>query len=166
MNVHMHAFHDMVSISIVPLMGIPLCTGIVYGDATYMLVFLGALAVGLTTNILKVAIGSITRDPLFYRPRGALFCTLLNGKCDPRAPAFPSGHVSVATFLTIALYRLYLDRDRDPFTQPFLVAGACVYIVAVAYSRYAKRCHNVLQIVGGFLYGVLSYFVFVWCNKE
>lgn len=145
-------FHDIVSLSLLPLIGFPLYVGLAYNDLTYLFIFTGALAVGFTTIILKIVTTYITDDPLFYRPPDAMYCTLFNGRCNPRESAFPSGHVAVATFLTCALSQR--TSILEEFTKNFAVMA---YITLMAYSRYSKRCHNIAQIIGGACYGYIVF---------
>lgn len=157
---HFATLQDIVSLSLVPCIGFPLCMGLAYNDIGYVSIFVGALTVGFTTNVLKVATSYLTDDPLFYRPRGATYCTLLNGRCNPRAPAFPSGHVAVATFITCSLYQYQRASMVGMFTRGVLAVVYVIYVTMMAYSRYAKRCHNVPQIVGGVCYGYTAFMLF------
>ena len=41
------------------------------------------------------------------------------------------------------------------------VIGA-IYIYLMAESRYAKKCHNIVQIVGGIIYGSVCALLFTY----
>jgi membrane-associated phospholipid phosphatase len=64
------------------------------------------------------------------------------------APGFPSGHMALATFMTVSLCSN---------THVCLQMLSIVYLWCVAQSRMKKRCHNILQVVGGGLLGILVF---------
>ena len=98
---------------------------------------------------------------LLHRPSGACNTDVLsrNGPKSIDAPGFPSGHVTIAT--VFALYRLLrLYRNYDNIGQmilknPIEVAFYIGIIVLMAYARWYKRCHNIFQIIGGFIFGAI-----------
>jgi membrane-associated phospholipid phosphatase len=79
------------------------------------------------------------------RPAGAHGCgALCDGGEASGKPGFPSGHMTTVTmFATVMYYRI-------PDVWP---VWSIAWLFAVAWSRWAKRCHSVLQIVGGAVFG-------------
>lgn len=86
-------------------------------------------------------------DPIFKRPDAANNCNLLNsgGKCGHLC-GFPSGHTSSITFFMNAL----MFRNHSEITlETFVKYNILPFLVGV--SRYMKSCHNMIQIVCGYL---------------
>lgn len=84
--------------------------------------------------------------PWSRRPIGASDCDTfcISGPVGG-APGFPSGHMTTATLLVTGLWFL---------TQSSVVLWIGVpWIVAMAWARWVKRCHSVVQIVGGMVTG-------------
>lgn len=71
---------------------------------------------------------------IFHRPKNT---ALLN------TPGFPSGHSQHFMFLFIMHYR------KNGFVWSW-----AILLVIVSYSRWYLQCHNMLQILGGFLGGL------------
>jgi membrane-associated phospholipid phosphatase len=85
---------------------------------------------------------------IFKRPNGATDCNLFNygGKSD-HCSGFPSGHVaSITFFMEMLVLRNNVDVLYNKTTY-------YVPILLVAYSRYMKKCHNIIQIFAGYLLG-------------
>lgn len=136
-------FQDVISLSIVPLICFMFVMFVITRNMRYLYIFLAAIAVAISVQIIKKLIGSITTNELFYRPN------------DKKVPAFPSGHMAVATFMAIVL----MDYDYD-HVGGFLPVFLLLYVVLMAYSRYVKRCHNIPQILGGIVYGTVCAWAF------
>jgi len=82
------------------------------------------------------------------RPEGASDCnTFCGGGSVEGKPGFPSGHVATVT-LFVLLMGLY--------TQSYYWIAGLLWIAAMGWSRYEKRCHSVEQILGGVLTGALG----------
>jgi membrane-associated phospholipid phosphatase len=86
----------------------------------------------------------LSRWPLLKRPAAACDCNLTNtgGRVGGTA-GFPSGHMTSTTFL---LTPFWLKHQLP--TNWFIAI-----IVAVAWARWYKKCHNLPQIIGGIAYG-------------
>ena len=86
--------------------------------------------------------------PIFKRPDGATDCNLFNlgGKVD-HCSGFPSGHVASITLLMEMLLL------RNNTTGLYNKITYYVPIMLMAYSRYMKKCHNIIQIFAGYLLG-------------
>lgn len=159
----------------------------VYYDIIYVIGFVTTL---LSTDILKQIF-----FPLFdaaKRPEGARGCDFFSIKGDVSGrPGFPSGHMSIVTYW--ALYNILLLVNRyknDPFNGEidlntidskysskskapydhlwiiFLILLNIVLVVLMAWARHFKKCHNIIQIVGGIVFGsLLGYLFFYLSNK-
>lgn len=105
----------------------------------YLLLIIPALLVSmLGTELLKLAI---------MVPRPCVLCPALG--CNPYCPitfSFPSGHTSTITGIVTALF-LLLRRRRYLllYTLPLLVA----------VSRVIIGVHTIIDVVGGFIFGIL-----------
>ena len=98
---------------------------------------------------------------LLHRPNGACNTDILsrNGPKPIDTPGFPSGHVTMATvFALYRLLRLYRNYDNvGKFIRenPIAIVFYLGIIVLMGYARWYKRCHNIFQIVGGFVFGAI-----------
>jgi membrane-associated phospholipid phosphatase len=81
------------------------------------------------------------------RPAGARACDAfcMNGPVGGR-PGFPSGHVMTATMFVALLW----SRTRSTWTLWIGVP----WILAMAWSRWAKQCHTPVQMIGGVFFGL------------
>ena len=146
--------NDYISLSIIPLICIPLVIYIYTKNLVYIYIFCAVIYVGTSTHYIKYIIGTFTKNKIFYRPYGCTNCSLINTTTDPHAPAFPSGHVGITTFLVYTLCFITKNTGRIPCII------STIYITLMAESRYAKKCHNIFQIVGGLLYGSVCALLF------
>jgi membrane-associated phospholipid phosphatase len=152
----MNTLADCISLTLIPLLITPL---ILYGlthEILYAYMFLALLFTGASTEVIKKGVGEFTKEKMFYRPTGCADCGLFNTPTDPSSPALPSGHMSMTVFLMIVL--LFTTEH----TGAAAAAWAIVYVASMAYSRYAKRCHNAPQIIAGVMYGTICAFVFLF----
>jgi membrane-associated phospholipid phosphatase len=96
------------------------------------------------------------------RPEGAFNTDMLsrNGKAKPTAPGFPSGHMTTISFLVF-----YMILRKWNFKGSFInyLSSNIVFnvfniilILIMAWVRYYKKCHNITQIIGGFIYGSIT----------
>ena len=118
---------------------------IVYFDIT---IILGILVCMLLQDFIK----KITKGlypPVFKRPDGARDCSIFNtGGNVEQESGFPSGHVAIISFV---MNFLNLKEKNIIYNIP---------IILVALSRYFNKCHNIIQIIAGYLlgYGVAQIF--------
>ena len=110
----------------------------------------GSLVAATTAELIKKY---ITVDmPAFKRPKGARACDILSlaGSAENES-GMPSGHASSTAF--VATYLLLTNRSDA-------IRGAAVlYWLAVCYSRFAKRCHTIGQLVAGTILGATLAFL-------
>jgi len=99
--------------------------------------------------------------PIFKRPNGATDCNLFNtgGLIDHKS-GFPSGHVTSISFL---MYSLLLKIGDIDFKNIILYN---IPIMLVAYARIMKGCHNLIQVVAGYLLGYsVAYMLHIYKNE-
>jgi len=146
---------DYISISIVPFVLYTLLAYVCTKNIVFIHIFLLTIFVGISTEFIKTVVAKNTCKRLFYRPEGCRQCSLLNLPSDPNAPAFPSGHVAMTTFLVFSLLTI------TKHTGLTYVMFGVLYILLMGFSRYHKKCHNLIQIICGLLYGAFCYVIFM-----
>lgn len=86
---------------------------------------------------------------IFKRPDGANNCDICNkGGNVSMKSGFPSGHMT-----TISLFTNYLLLKKEKITFKDIVLYN-IPCVLVGIGRYYKKCHNIIQIVSGYLLGL------------
>ena len=84
------------------------------------------------------------------RPNKACNCNIFNngGICNDKS-GFPSGHVAI-----ISLYfnRLFLTNKNKTFKYFILYNIPCILM---GFARYYKKCHNIYQIITGYILGLI-----------
>jgi len=106
------------------------------------------IAINLVAELIKLFVAH-EDHPITLRPKEAANCDILlcNGSQGLK-PGFPSGHMTFATLFGLYFYGL---------------TGNILYlhiIPMMAYARYALKCHNVPQIVCGFILGVIAFNIY------
>jgi membrane-associated phospholipid phosphatase len=119
-----------------------------------------ALIIGiLITMTIEKNVKRLTHSwypSIFKRPDAAKDCSILNdgGPVGTRG-GFPSGHMAVASFFSNMLYFRQENRDN----KTFLLYSIPSLLMALA--RYMKSCHNMAQIIAGYLLGLgVSYGIY------
>ena len=83
------------------------------------------------------------------RPAGATGCdAFCMGSLMEGQPGFPSGHMTISTAIVTSLW-FYLNDNR------VLYIGV-PWILAMAWSRWVKRCHTWPQILAGIALGTYA----------
>jgi len=86
--------------------------------------------------------------PIFKRPDGATNCNLFNaGGCVDHLSGFPSGHVAT---ISVFMEMLLLRSSHNSLTHYILYK---IPILIVAYARVMKGCHNIIQVIAGYILG-------------
>lgn len=93
------------------------------------------------------------------RPIGATNCDNFSrsGLCKPGTPGMPSGHMTQTTIFAIVMIlgRYFSTKGRKNNFENILFYGVNGALVLVmAFARYYKKCHNIPQIIAGFLLGL------------
>ena len=105
------------------------------------------------------------------RPEGAYNTDYLsrNGKVEPSTPGFPSGHMTTITIFSVfmilvkwrfqhSFFNFFNENTRYCSVHIFL-------IIITAFARYIKKCHNMFQIVAGFIFGTFMSVIFYFLMK-
>jgi membrane-associated phospholipid phosphatase len=141
--------YNIISFSVVPLTFVPIGLYFFTWNTRYIVMFLLALGVMYSADILKKGFSWLSDDPLLKRPKGARDCSSFNrGGLVEYTPGFPSGHSALATYLALSLFW----NSNKFFTLS--------YIAAVGYSRMVKKCHNLIQVIGGICLGFIGYIAY------
>ena len=131
------------AVSLTLLIPIPLTISLLLytKDIVYLCIGIACLLIGAYIERIK---------PLFDspRPEGASDCSALcDGGLVEGKPGFPSGHVATVTLFVLLM---------GAYTQSYYWLVGLLWIAAMGWSRYEKRCHSVEQIVGGVLTGTVG----------
>jgi membrane-associated phospholipid phosphatase len=116
--------------------------------------FLGITASTIASDVIKRLPYPESLYKMSRRPDGAENCDYLSkmGPAKKDAPGFPSGHMTTTTFF--AVYKVMENMENTP-----LVALLTAVVISMSWSRYYKKCHSVIQIVGGIILGGGSAFL-------
>jgi membrane-associated phospholipid phosphatase len=89
---------------------------------------------------------------IFKRPNSACDCNIFNdGGIVSDKSGFPSGHmISISLFMNGFLFK---NNKKVDVTQ-FIIYNIPCILMGVA--RYQKKCHNLIQIIFGYLFGLSS----------
>jgi len=120
---------------------IPISLFLCTQDLIYLCIALACVLLGAYVERIK---------PFFDspRPEGASDCNAFcGGGLVEGKPGFPSGHVATVTLFVLLM---------GAYTQSYYWIAGIVWIAAMGWSRYEKRCHSVEQIAGGVLTGAVG----------
>ncbi len=144
---HKEMLANAVSLTILVAIFGPLAAYFYTWNTTYLLMTLEKLMLNAVVVVLKHLFG--TRG-IAARPAAATACDLFCvGPPVGGKEGMPSGHMATATFFVSAMYS---HTENNIWV---LVVGI-PWIVAMAWSRWFKSCHNVWQLVAGALLGLLA----------
>ena len=133
---------------------------LVFGSAESLKFFISMLFVAVSTDVIKRLPMPKSLYKLTRRPEGAKNCDFLSkgGICKANAPGCPSGHMATTVFFLVVTMMLY-SRKYSTFkafaeVHYRLIGFSVLLILLMGWSRYYKKCHNVIQIIGGSLFGL------------
>jgi membrane-associated phospholipid phosphatase len=132
----------------------------------YILI-IGIFITWLIHYIIKYIIKIIPNTPnYFIRPKSAKDCNILNnnGTCDDQ-PGFPSGHVATTSFFFNYLLLKYISNNNN-INKLFYFILFNIPVLLMGVSRYYKKCHNILQIIGGYVLGVIISIIMIFIEKK
>jgi membrane-associated phospholipid phosphatase len=91
---------------------------------------------------------------IFKRPDKACDCNMYNsgGKVSNR-PGFPSGHMTAIS----VVMNYYLLKKQNLTKFDVIIYNIPCLLVAI--GRYYKNCHNIVQIIAGYLLGLVIAFI-------
>ena len=98
----------------------------------------------LAAVVVAAAVAEVTLKMAVGRTRPMPF----PGAPHALGASFPSGHALTAAAVVVALLAL-VQRRRST-----IIAGACLVVLAVAFSRLALGVHYLSDVVGGLLLGL------------
>lgn len=150
MYVNIKLIWDLISITLVIINCI-----IIYQSFTgHIELLLGFILIQIFEKIGKFITGK-WNPTIFARPYNACDCSLFNGGGHVgKNPGFPSGHVAMASYFAYIMVFIY-------FENTYLnLAIASLYPFMMSLARYFKICHNMYQIIAGWILGFLvAYFI-------
>jgi len=118
---------------------------------TWWLWLLGAL-IGANAVVAGVKTATRVRGGWLVRPAGARGCdAFCAAGASGGEPGFPSGHMTTVS-LVVAGAWLGL-REKSVRIRLLVVLLGMPWIAAMAWARWAKKCHTVLQILAGMIWG-------------
>ena len=153
--VQINNIYDLISLSVI-LLNIFSFYMIFFYDLDFLLgtksVLFGQYFIKNLTKNINISI--------LHRPIGAYNCNLYNTDGNVEGhPGFPSGHMASTSFMTNLLYLKYSNHKN--LTNYFLYNCFNIFI---CISRYQKNCHNLFQIIGGYIFGFIIAYLFY--NKK
>jgi membrane-associated phospholipid phosphatase len=134
---------NVVSLSFGLTQVLPIVQTIVTGDYWYLALIPGVLGLNIAIESVKPWFGT---KGIFARPIGASGCNAFCGGGPVGGkPGFPSGHVAAVSFFVSALW--------GHTQNPLILWLGIPWILAMAWARWSKQCHNWQQILGGAVVG-------------
>lgn len=144
----MKTLYNLLSASVVLFYILPLIAYAWTKDLFYLKAFTGYVCTTLLSEGIK---HKVIRGEGHYaqRPAGATDCNLWcnNGPQGGR-PGMPSSHSAEVAYLA-AVYGRHAS-------SPWITVAWVVYALAVMFSRYAKECHTLPQIIAGTFVGLFG----------
>jgi membrane-associated phospholipid phosphatase len=129
-----------ISMSFVAGVALPAGLWLITGSVWYAGLAVVVLAQAVAIEVIKPYLTVL--GPWTLRPAGARGCDMLcQGGPVGGAPGFPSGHMAAASLLVVALW-LHTRR-------PVVLWVGGPWLLAMAWARWTKECHSLVQIVGG-----------------
>ena len=93
---------------------------------------------------------------ILKRPFGACNCDLYNlGGNVAGKPGFPSGHMSSISFMTNLIYFKFCKQKN---LWNYILYN--FWNIFMGIARYQKKCHNLIQIIGGYIFGWIVAYLF------
>jgi membrane-associated phospholipid phosphatase len=114
--------------------------------------FIAYMIISIITDLMKKLPYPKFMYQITRRPKEACNCDLLSkgGPIPEGTPGFPSGHMTCITFFAFFIINNYrLSQEQNQLV--------CLLIPITAWARIYKKCHNLFQVVGGFIFGYLYY---------
>ena len=81
-------------------------------------------------------------------------------------PGFPSGHVTVISFFTNYMFFTNYFNNQNVSIKNILQKWKIyllynIPVILVSIGRLGKKCHNIYQVIGGYILGfIISNFLF------
>jgi len=146
----MSLIDEIISLSLVPIIGIPYIFFIVNQDKKWLFVALYSfIAISIHNLIKKVT--PTKKFKFLQRPFGAYNCDLFSKDGNQTGkPGFPSGHVTSIVSFFVSIQILF------PQYKNFTVPIGIIYTILMTVSRINKKCHTLLQTITGGVLGLIT----------
>lgn len=118
--------------------------------------FFGLMVALFAPELVKRLTKIINPESLYwYRPKGAKGCDFqsLKGFAEPFTPGFPSGHMTLTSYVMV--FNILMILQKKVRYSNLIIIVNILFIIAMGWARYYKKCHNILQIIGGTLLGAI-----------
>ena len=147
-------FWNLISLSLIPLILTPISLYVKTKNQVYIPVI---VSIVITEIIISFSRQLPIIHPVMLRPVGARDCNLFNsGGSYDGGIGMPSGHVMLTTCISLSLLFIY-TKTNNLYTiskyYPIQFTITVLYILLMAISRVKRNCHNIPQVMGGFILG-------------
>jgi membrane-associated phospholipid phosphatase len=132
----------------------------------------GIIFVTLSIQVIKRIPWSQSYYKYTMRPEGACDCDYLSlkGVVKENTPGFPSGHMGTVSYFAINNILYYLDKynnnDISKNNIYLYVISNILFILSTGWARIYKKCHNLLQVICGTLYGLIIGVIFYFIKFD
>jgi membrane-associated phospholipid phosphatase len=135
---------NLISLSFIGTVAVPVALFLQTEDTFYMWLPAGIISMNMAIEGVKHILGSAG---VLGRPDAAVGCDLfcIGGPVGGQ-PGFPSGHVAAVTMCVTAI-------NLHTKNRSWILWVGILWIIAMAWARWYKHCHNVSQIMGGMFVG-------------
>ena len=135
---------DAISMSLILAFAIPVVAFMLDRDIWWMWLLGALIFINFAVEGVKPLFST---EPPFGRPAGAKACDIFcMGGAVGGAPGCPSGHMANTTLFVASLCYRY----------PSFGWIGVPWIAAMGWSRWIKQCHNLTQIGGGLITGLVA----------
>jgi len=93
------------------------------------------------------------------RPMGGFNCNMFNCGGKPHGGGMPSGHMVLLGLLSTIVYNIYRINNKTSILYIYTFL-----IITTAVSRYYLSCHTTLQIIVGYLLGLLIGIIYYYID--
>ena len=147
-------FWDLISLSLIPLIFTPIGLYLKTKNQVYIPVI---VSIVITEIIISFSRQLPAFHPSMIRPTNAKNCNLFNSGGDYSGKiGMPSGHVMLTTCISLSLLFIY-TKTNNLYTifkkYQAHITITSLYILLMGISRVKRNCHNIPQVIGGFILG-------------
>ena len=137
----------------------------------------GLVFVTLSIQVIKRIPWSESYYKYTMRPEGACDCDYLSlkGIVKENTPGFPSGHMGTVSYFAINNILYYLDKYNNNNINNNHISKNNIYLYVIlnilfifgtGWARIYKKCHNLLQVICGTLYGLIIGVIFYFIKFD
>ena len=118
------------------------------------LYIVGIIFTTVTAQIFKYSPYPNIIKPYSVRPKGACGCDYLSIKGNVEGvKALPSGHMATTGYFVVYNILAILKYIHKDTIKMILIGVNLLFLLLMGWARYIKKCHNLLQIISGSIYG-------------